>query len=230
MAAENRSRQTILSTPFNIMLFDNFVHESLTKARRTYNTMFPDLACQNKDATNDELIAATVCAERFLNNFSLIFGVHTSDGIYLHNRYKDREQPTSIPISFCAEVFCQLSNLMDHPAYQMLRLVHSVVYERNRSYASLRDIRWIFKPEHAGLTVVGILELFSDLTHMLREFAEQAASSVVRQTTKATKEAFDTYVLDDKGNIVINDVTFGVATSLAIAVYESCSNRTRPIQ
>ena len=130
-----------------------------------------------------------------------------------------------------AEVFCVLSNLMTHPCYQMLRTVYSVVYDRSKPAAALRDIRWIFRDTHCGISLAGHYEFFNDLTLMLCELASNASSSSSNPYSKTAEEDFLAFAFKkdelNRRTTVLNETNFSTGVAMAVNVLESASRHSR---
>ncbi len=220
----NQVRASAKFVPVNIVLYDLEQHKALLKAKESYNNIFPSLVGKSNTITNEELISATICAERFLANFSLVFGIRGVDNVFFHHRYKIRDTVSEMPLAFVAEVFCNLGNTMNHPAYTMLRLVYSVAYDRSKAYQALRDIRWAYENVSSGITLVATDEVFREIGVMLREFTHAAYYQSKNAGSDVALKAFEDYLFDGRGDYRINCENFAVVVALAVAVYE-CSNR-----
>lgn len=227
MSYKNPAQRTQnLDIPFHSVLYDQATHNTLIKAQECFNDNFPMCVIENSEQiTNHDLLHAAGRVEAFLYNFSMAFGVVGPDGSMLHMTYSDGPTKKSETPVRVAELFCMLSIMLNHPAYQILRTVYSVIYSRTKAYAALRDVRWAFKQTKNRLSVTGKRELYENLLIMLRAFVQSSKESSDSPSTVTAVAIFDDFT---KSGILDED-KFAAVVMLAINVLESSGRNGRPI-
>lgn len=206
-------------SPAFSMIYDHFVDSQAHRAQEIYTSLLPSIATSDeiKDA---ELLDQLAVVERILHAVSTAFKVTTSEGIPLHQLYRNDNARQSTQLAHVVGAFTYLNALLRHPAYQMLATVRAVV-GRNKSLGALRDIRWIFRAEHAGLIFTDEACLFKELTANLHQLVQPHNPSFLSPIAKQAIKDFTGYLFDEDHNVMVNSINFGTACVLAQSAVES---------
>lgn len=201
------------------MLYDHFVENQSRRAHEAYVSLLPTIADQ-KEVSHIDLLEQMGVAERILHAVSSAFELKTADGSNIHELYRNDVRREESTVSHVVSVFSHLNALIQHPAYHMLATVKAVS-GRQKALGALRDIRWIYKPDHAGLVFSNEELLFKELTAGLYQIAYPAYTNNLSTIAKQALHDFTGYVYDEDGGVLINAVNFGTACVLAQSVVES---------